>query len=209
MRIFPVLYAGIGKAFAVELSNGRLPLIHVTIAGAGDIPIDPNSDLFRNLRQSLYDFGDPFQKIQLAVRELLLIVIEAKVAILPDYQWESVVSEVRSVLLDDFSFERRELGQDVMLSEVISVMQSVQGVAYVDVDSFGGVPEKQSLTDAEIKQLTDDGTLPLLIGAGYRLLMRYADEVAKIVKRIQNLTVDQIKALPDSGELRSSAKTCR
>ncbi|MBL0011662.1 MAG: hypothetical protein IPP22_13220 [Nitrosomonas sp.] len=76
---FSRIYAGIGKAYAIELSDGRLPLIHVTIAGAGDIPIDENSDLFRNLRQALHDFGDPFQKIQLAVRELLMIVIEARV----------------------------------------------------------------------------------------------------------------------------------
>ena len=75
---FSRIYAGIGKAYAIELTDGRLPLIHVTIAGAGDIPIDENSDLFRNLRQALHDFGDPFQKIQLAVRELLMIVIEAK-----------------------------------------------------------------------------------------------------------------------------------
>jgi len=153
---FSRIYAGIGKAFAVELSDGRLPLIHVTIAGAGDIPIDENSDLFRNLRQALHDFGDPFQKIQLAVRELLMIVIEAKVAILPDYQWESVVTEVRAALLDHFSFERRELGQDVMLSEVISVIQSVRGVAYVDVDAFGGIPEKISEEDGSRRFLTPD-----------------------------------------------------
>lgn len=199
---FSHIYAGIGKAYAAELSNGRLPLIHVTVAGAGDIPIDTNSDLFRNLRQALYDFGDPFQKIQLAVRELLMIVIEAGIAILADYQWESVVTEVRSALLDQFSFERRELGQDVLLSEVISVMQSVQGVAYVDVNSFGGVPEKQPLTDDEIEILTKDGTLPLVDRRRLLTPDEIADEVSKIVNRIQNLTPDQIKALSDIGELR-------
>jgi hypothetical protein len=199
---FSRIYAGIGKACAIELTDGRLPLIHVTIAGAGDIPIDENSDLFRNLRQALYDFGDPFQKIQLAVRELLMIVIEAGVAILPDYQWESVVSKVRSALLDHFSFESRELGQDVILSEVISVMQSVLGVAYVDVDSFGGVPEKQPLTDAEIEILTDDGTLPLIDGRRLLTPDEIADEVAKIVSRTQNLTAAQIEELSESGGLR-------
>ena len=198
---FSRVFAGIGKAFAIELSDGRFPLIHVTIAGAGDIPIDPNSDLFKNLRQALHDFGDPFQKIQLAVRELLMIVIEAKVAILPDYQWESVVTEVRAALLDHFGFERRELGQDVLLSEVISVMQAVRGVAYVDVDAFGGVPEKQALTESEIVQLTTAGTLP---PDGRRLLTpdEIINEVRKIIRRIQQLTRDQIEALSAKGELR-------
>ena len=198
---FSRIYAGIGKAYAIELSDGRLPMIHVTIAGAGDSPIDETSDLFRNLRQALYDFGDPFQKIQLAVRELLMIVIEANVAILPDYQWESVVSEVRSALLDQFSFERRELGQDVWLSEVISVMQSVRGVAYIDVDAFGGVPEKQPLSADEIERLTHNKTLP---SDGRRLLTpdEIADEVLKIVNRTQNLTEDQTRDLVDSEKLR-------
>lgn len=139
---FSRTYAGIGKARAVEISDGRLQLVHITIAGVDDIPIDKSSDLYRNLGQALLDFGDPYQPIQLEIRELMLVVISAGIRILPDYQWEPVVTEVRSALLDAFSFDRRELGQDVLLSEVMSVMQSVRGVAYVDVDAFGGIPEK-------------------------------------------------------------------
>jgi hypothetical protein len=139
---FSRTFAGIGKARATELSDGRRQLVHVTIAGVDDIPIDKNSDLYRSLRQSLLDYGDLYQAIQLEVRELVLIVIDAKVRILPDYQWESVVTQLRSALLDAFSFERRELGQDVLLSEVLSVMQAVRGVVYVDIDQLGGIPEK-------------------------------------------------------------------
>jgi copper chaperone CopZ len=61
---------------------------------------------------------------------------------LPDYLWESAATKIRIKLLDTLSFERRELGQDVLLSEVISAIQSVEGVAYVDVDLLGGVSEK-------------------------------------------------------------------
>jgi hypothetical protein len=152
---FARTYAGIGKAKAVELTDGRRQLVHVTIAGADDIPIDGNSDLFQNLYQALHDFGDPFQPIELAVRELMLIVISANVRIQPDYQWEPVVTGVRAALLDAFSFERRKLGQDALLSEVISVMQKVRGVAYVDVDTFGGIPEKIKEND-ERRLLTPD-----------------------------------------------------
>ena len=139
---FARVYAGIGKASAVEIPDGRRQWVHVTIAGADDIPIDENSDLFLNLHQTLHDFGDPFQPIHLEVRELMMMVISANVRLLPDYQWEAVVARLRTSLLDAFSFEARELGQDVLLSEVISVMQAVEGVAYVDVDAFGGIPEK-------------------------------------------------------------------
>lgn len=151
---FARVYAGVGKACAAELSNGLRQLVHVTIAGSDDIPIDKNSDLYRNLRQSLLDFGDPFQPLQLEIRELMFVVIQANIRILPDYQWESVVTEVRSALLGAFSFERRELGQDVVLSEVLGVMQAVRGVAYVDVDAFGGIPEKQFKPDKGRQLLT-------------------------------------------------------
>ena len=139
---FARTYAGIGKARAVDLSDGRRQLVQITIAGADDIPIDKSSDLYRNLRQALLDFGDPYQAIQIEIRELMLIVISARIRILPEYQWEPVVTQVRSALLDAFGFERRELGQDVLLSEVMSVMQTVRGVAYVDVDVLRGIPEK-------------------------------------------------------------------
>jgi len=167
---FARIYAGIGKARAVELSDGRRQLVHITIAGADDIPIDKNADLYRNLRQALLDFGDPHQAIQLEIRELMLIVTSAHIRILPEYQWEPVITQVRSALLDAFSFERRELGQDALLSEVLSVMQAVRGVAYVDVDVLRGITEKvptekpgerRLLTPAEIAErvsgpLTDE-----------------------------------------------------
>jgi Baseplate J-like protein len=139
---FARTFAGVGKAFARRLSDGRRELAHVTIAGTDDIPIDETSDLFRNLRQALRRFGDPALPIQLATRELMLLIISAKASLLPDYLWEKVEPKIRSKLLDTFGFERRELGQDAFLSEVISATQSVEGVAYVDVDAFGGVAEK-------------------------------------------------------------------
>lgn len=178
---FARTYAGIGKACARELSDGRRQLVHVTIAGADDIPIDETSDLFGNLRQSLLDFGDPFQPILLAVRELRLIVISANVRMMPDYQWEPVITHVREALLDAFSFERRELGQDVLLSEVVSIMQAVPGVAYVDVDTFGGIPEKNV---KEVEEVIDGNKVKVK----KRLILtpeEIAGEVEDLVKTSQ------------------------
>ena len=73
---------------------------------------------------------------------------------MPDYLWEPVVSNVREQLLDTFSFARRELGQDVVLSEVISAIQSIAGVAYIDVDLLGSVPEKEAAADGTRQLLT-------------------------------------------------------
>jgi len=159
-------YAGIGKASAVELTDGRRQLVHVTVAGADDGLIDTNSDLYGNLRQSLLSYGDPSLAIRLEVRELMLLVIEARLRILPDYLWEPVVVKVRGAMLAAFSFECRELGQDVLLSEVISVMQAIPGVAYVDVDVLRGIPEKiiDSLQSGQRRLVTPGDIADLLSG---------------------------------------------
>lgn len=145
-------FASIAKADAVELSDGHRAVVHVTIAGTDDIPIDPGSDLYRNLRRALVDLGDPFQPVQLATRELLILVMSAGVRIDPDYRWERVVTDVRTRLLETFGFERRELAQDVTASEVLSAIQSVRGVVYVDLDAFGAVPSTTPDPGAEEKR---------------------------------------------------------
>ena len=173
-----------GKAYAERLSDGHRELVHVTIAGAGDAPIDESSDLFRNLRLALTQFGDPALPIRLAVRELRLLVIAARVRLLADYVWEKVAPKIRATLLDKFSFENRELGQDAFLSEVISAMQSVPGVDFVDVDSLGGLAEKN-----------DDGTV--------RTPNELIQEAQKIVQKDKppdQRVVVNLPELPKSGD---------
>jgi len=143
---FARTFAGIGKASAKELSNGWQQVVHVTIAGAEDIPIDQNSDLYRNLLQALQQQGDPHQPIQLVMRELMVLILVANVKILPDYLWELVEPKIRAALLDTFSFERRELGQSVSLSELISTVQKVPGVDFVDVDIFDSISKTEAET---------------------------------------------------------------
>ena len=50
---FARTYAGIGKAAATTVRDGRRGIVHVTIAGIDDEPIDETSDLFLNLQASL------------------------------------------------------------------------------------------------------------------------------------------------------------
>jgi len=142
---FARTFAGIGKTSAVRLSDGRRELVHVTVAGADDIPIDKTSDLYLNLVQALRQNGDPYQPVQVDPRELLLLIAEASVRLLPDCAWELQEPKIRAALLDAFSFERRELGQDVLYAEVIACIQAVPGVAYVDLDTLDAASEQDVL----------------------------------------------------------------
>ena len=145
---FARTFAGIAKASATQLSDGRRTLVYLTIAGLDDIAIEAHSDLYRNLCQALHRYGDPRLPVQVVMREVMFLFISARVGLLPDYQWESVEPKVRAALLDVFSFERRDLGQDVPLSEVISTIQAVEGVCYVDVDLLESLSESEA-EDAE------------------------------------------------------------
>jgi hypothetical protein len=144
---FARTFAGIGKASSTKISNGQLDLVHVSIAGAGDIPIDPTSDLYLNLAQALLVNGDSYQPLQVAVRSLRLLVISAQVKILAEYIWEDVAADLRTALLNAFSFDNRNLGQPVFQSEVISIMQSVAGVAYANMQILDSVTENATAAD--------------------------------------------------------------
>jgi hypothetical protein len=126
----------------------------MTIAGADDIPIDPSSDLYRNLLTALFDLGDEDLPVRVDMRELQVLVLSARIKLLADYRWEPVAAAVRAKLLDSFGFGKRALGQWALLSEVISAIQNIAGVEYVDVDSFGAIPEKKTDTEGTRRLLT-------------------------------------------------------
>ena len=144
---FARTFAAVGKASAVEVFEGTNRLVHVTIAGVDDIPIDDTSELYRNLKLSLSRYGDPYLPIHIDSREVMFIVIAAKVSIGTDYFWSSVESIIRQTLLAAYSFNCRELGQDVFLSDVISHIQAVEGVEFVDVDVLDKVEEAKISKD--------------------------------------------------------------
>jgi hypothetical protein len=153
-------FAGIGKASATLLTDGKREVVHVSIAGADDIPIDEDSDLFQNLFLALRRAGDPHQPLVLDICERLILLIRAKVRLLPDYEWQSVEPKIRAALLQAFGFANRDPGQEVFYSEITSVIQAVPGVAYVDRDLVDAISEREALdlvkTTQKIRSLMDE-----------------------------------------------------
>lgn len=147
-------FAGIAKADARKVSDGVRQYIHVTVAGVDDIPIDMNSDLYAALVGSLQALGDPALPLIVAPRERITLVLAAGIKLVRGYQWEQTVAAIRARLLDRFGFHRRSLAEPVALSAVIAAMQGISGVAYVDVDAFGGIPERRANPDGTRRLLT-------------------------------------------------------
>jgi predicted phage baseplate assembly protein len=133
-------YAGIGKASSARMQG----LVHITIAGMDSQPFDMDGPLVRNLRQALVQFGDPSQRFELHDREAGLLIVVAKVGIKSGGQWDKKIEPaIRNALLKTFSYEKAELGRDILLSDAIDTIQSIEGVRYVDIDTFDKVDQNQ------------------------------------------------------------------
>ncbi|MFF4525852.1 putative baseplate assembly protein [Streptomyces bluensis] len=132
--------AGIGRAAARELFDGRRRVLHVTVAGTDDVPIAEDADTLRALRGALTEYGDTNLPVRVDVRELVLLLVAAKVKVAPDHAWETVEPRLRQALLRRLGYEGRELGRPARLSDVLATAHTVPGVDYVDVDVFTGVP---------------------------------------------------------------------
>ncbi|MFF7994332.1 putative baseplate assembly protein [Kitasatospora xanthocidica] len=145
--------AGIGRASATRLSDGRRELVHVTVAGVDDIPLTADSDLIRTLRSSLTTYGDPKLPVEVALRELVLLVVALRVKVDPDHSWDLVEPALRRALLDRLGYAGRQLGQSAHLSEVLTAAQAVPGVDWVEADAFTGVPG--SLTPEGLEHLSE------------------------------------------------------
>ena len=116
--------------------------MHVTIAGADDIPIDTTSDLYRNLLAALHRFGDPYLPVRLDVRERLALVISANVRLDPDYHGRRWSRRFARALLDASASTARPGRRTLLLSEAIERRcRRSPGVAYVDVDVFDTISE--------------------------------------------------------------------
>lgn len=147
---FARTFAGVAKASAQKMPGGRRPLVHLTIAGDGDMHIDETSDLHRNLLEALQLYGDPFLPVRIVMRDRITVMMAARVKLDPHYLWETTEPAIRALLRDRFGFERRGLGQALFPSEVVAAIQSIAGVIGVDLDDLRGISQSEALPTEEL-----------------------------------------------------------
>jgi predicted phage baseplate assembly protein len=129
-------FSGIGKALATWTWFGELRGVFVTVAGAEGAHVSEQSPLFKNLLAAMRASGDPLVSLEVKSFQPRFFRLSGTIVVDPDFLSDQVKTEVEEKLRDAFSFETREFGQPVHLSEVISAMQNVSGVVSVDVDQF-------------------------------------------------------------------------
>jgi predicted phage baseplate assembly protein len=129
-------FAGVGKALASDLWDGERRIVHVTVAGVGGEPITPSSDTFVNLRAAIEAARDLVAEVIVENFHERTFAVAARVLVDAGYIAEEVLTGVGGALGDAFSFENREFGQPVTASEVMHVVQEVEGVVACDLDAL-------------------------------------------------------------------------
>jgi predicted phage baseplate assembly protein len=133
---FARAFAGVAKALATWSWIGRMRGVFVTVAGAKGADLPESSPTFINLLAAMRAAGDPKVPLRVKSYRNAFFRLAGTVAIEPDQTKDVVLAMVEAALRAAFSFEARDFGQPVALSEVLAAMQSVPGVLAVQVTQF-------------------------------------------------------------------------
>jgi hypothetical protein len=153
-------YAGIAKALATWTWDGRTRGVFLTVAGPLGAAI--SASLAGDLIVAIHDTGDPFVPVREASFAKALFKVAGKIKVDPEYETDPVLTAAQDALREEFSFENRQFGQAVVLSEVIALLQSVAGVVAVDLDSLyrtGSALKLNARLEANLPNGGDPATL--------------------------------------------------
>ncbi len=135
-------FPGVAKAHAVWIWRGQVRGVQLTLLGPNGLAIHQAGQPADPLRSAIASQGLPNVPIQIVSSPPSLFSIKGSVRVDADHLASRVDADVKAALRSAFSFTAREFGQGVALSEVIAVVQNVDGVAFVDVSGF----EKKSVS---------------------------------------------------------------
>ena len=133
---FARAFAGIGKAQATWVWSGTQRVVFLTVAGADGGALIETQPPLSNLLPAIEAAREPTQPVQVGVFTPLQFRLSAKVLRADGYLKDKVYAAITSALLGKFSFDQRSFGQAVTASEVLAVMQAVEGVKAVDLDTL-------------------------------------------------------------------------
>jgi hypothetical protein len=134
---FTRLFPQIRKVHATNLWNGRVHVVHLTIAGDAGSMIAEDSDIYNNLVTAIHQSAaSPSQPLAIQSYELVSFQLKATLIIAKEYvtRQNTVAANARQKLLDTFSFDQRDFGQPTSSSEIISILQDVPGVFAVEIE---------------------------------------------------------------------------
>ena len=135
---FARAFTGIGKAQVARPWSGETRFVYVTVAGVDGDAVLTTSTTYINLRDALLGAWHGAEKIRIESYESIKFSLAASLILDESYVAEDVLAAARGALVLAFSFDNRSLGQGVTGGEVMAVLQEVDGVIAVDLDTLNG-----------------------------------------------------------------------
>jgi len=133
---FARTFAGIAKAQAVWVWDGRKRSIFLTVAGPNGEVLEEDGPVIGALTESLRSYGDPFVPFTVRSFRPAFFRMQGTVTIASEHVVDVVMAAVTADLQDRYAFDSRALGQPVAMSEAIAAIQGIEGVVAVDLDLF-------------------------------------------------------------------------
>jgi predicted phage baseplate assembly protein len=135
---FARAFAGIAKALATWTWDGQRRGVFVTVAGPDGAPVPGDGLTYKNLLAAMQNGGDPYVPLRVQTYIPASFQVSAKIKIDPAYAANSdkVLAAIDAALRAAYSFDARQFGDPVQLSQVLALMQNIAGVIAVDVDAL-------------------------------------------------------------------------
>ncbi|HEX3108328.1 MAG TPA: putative baseplate assembly protein, partial [Thermoanaerobaculia bacterium] len=121
--------AGVAKALATLMTGPEHRGVFVTVAG-------PNGNAISNtaaIEDALHLFGNRLVPLKVRAYREVFFRLTASVKVAPDHLPDVVQAAIETTLRDTFSFDKRAFGQPVYASEIIALIQDVDGVLSVNL----------------------------------------------------------------------------
>jgi hypothetical protein len=134
---FALAFAGIAKALATWTWFGTLRGVFLTVAGENGTTLQPDDPIVANLIKALQSSGNPYVPLQVA--SFVPVLFHFTVGVNVDqtnYDPKLVLAQVWQNLSSAFAFDQRQLGQNVVASDIIEIVQQTPGVIAIQLQAL-------------------------------------------------------------------------
>jgi hypothetical protein len=138
-------FAGIAKALATWTWDGQARGIFVTVCGPDGAAVNGDSLTCQQLLAAMAAAGDPRVRLRVATFTPAPFTLTAALKIDPDYQTALVTPQVEQALRTALSFDARDFGQPVALSEIYAVISAVPGIIAAEISALYRVSDTPAL----------------------------------------------------------------
>ncbi len=156
-------YTGVAKSLATWMQGKERRGVFVTVAGPNGNPIANTAAI----EEAMHSFGNRFVPVRVRSFRQVFFRLAGSVTVAPDRLPKVVKAAIESKLRNEYSFANRAFGQPVFRSEVVALIQGVDGVVSVKLttlrtDAQTASPLVAAVPEGELAAATQGAELLVL-----------------------------------------------